>query len=125
MHAYVQDPRKETVPQRHLFNQCVALRLREREEVVMLLQEGAVAAGAACHKIPRGMPGVGYALAETGEVTRIRIGHVSDAIIRALAVQFPAPRQIPVIVPQTPDDALPASRSRSPRKPRTPRQEAS
>ena len=28
----------------------------------MVLSEGAVAAGAACHKIPRSMPGIGYVL---------------------------------------------------------------
>ena len=29
VHGYLQDPRKDTVPQRHLFHQCYALRLRE------------------------------------------------------------------------------------------------
>ena len=52
-HGFVQDPRKETVKMRHLFLQAVGLRLREREEVAMVLSDGALAAGAWCHKIPR------------------------------------------------------------------------
>jgi S-DNA-T family DNA segregation ATPase FtsK/SpoIIIE len=67
VYGYLQDPRKDTVPQRHLFNQSYALRLREREEVVMVLSEGAVAAGATCHKIPRSTPGIGYVLTEGGD----------------------------------------------------------
>ncbi|HEY5847243.1 MAG TPA: FtsK/SpoIIIE domain-containing protein [Microlunatus sp.] len=118
VHGYLQDPRKDTVPQRHLFNQTFALRLREREEVVMMLSEGAVAAGAACHKIRRTTPGIGYVLAEQGELTRVRIGYVSDDLIRALAAHFPAPVQIPVILP--PPDTSSAT-ARAPRKPRSPR----
>ncbi len=56
-HGFVQDPRKETVKMRHLFLQAVGLRLREREEVAMVLSDGALAAGAWCHKISRSMPG--------------------------------------------------------------------
>jgi len=118
VHGYLQDPRKDTVPQRHLFNQSYALRLREREEVVMVLSEGAVAAGAACHKIPHHTPGIGYVLTENGDLTRIRVAHVTDDMIRALAAHFPAPAQIPVIIPAS-DESQPAPRS--PRKPRTPR----
>ena len=32
VHGYLQDPRKDTVPQRHLFSQSFALRLRERKK---------------------------------------------------------------------------------------------
>ena len=99
------------MPQRHLFTQTIALRLREREEVVMVLSDGAVAAGAACHKIPRTTPGVGYALTENGDVTRVRCAFVPDDMIRALAAHFPAPVQIPIIVPETRDpDAAPEAR---------------
>jgi S-DNA-T family DNA segregation ATPase FtsK/SpoIIIE len=78
----------------------MALRLREREEVVMVLNEGAVAAGAACHKIPRSMPGIGYVLNENGDVTRVRVGHVTsrhvtDDMIREGAARFPAPTTFP------------------------------
>lgn len=53
----------------------------------MVLNEGAVGAGAACHKIPRGTPGIGYVLAEN-DVTRVRIAYVTDDLIRALAAHF-------------------------------------
>lgn len=113
VYGYLQDPRKDTVPQRHLFNQSYALRLREREEVVMVLSEGAVAAGATCHKICRSTPGIGYVLTEGGDTMRVRIAHVPDPMIRALAVHFPAPMQIPVVVP-TPAEipSRPSPRSR-------------
>ena len=81
----------------------------------MVLSEGAVAAGAACHKIPRSTPGIGYVLAENGDVTRVRVAHVSDDMIRALAVHFRAPAQIPVHVPATEDTPVRTPRPRSPR----------
>ena len=122
VYGYLQDPRKDTVPQRHLFNQAYALRLREREEVVMLLSEGAVAAGAACHKIPRSTPGIGYALAENGTLTRVRVAYVSDDMIRALAAHFPAPVQIPVIVPEdTARDTSATTATRPAEAPHSPR----
>ena len=79
----------------------------------MVLSEGAVAAGAVCHKIPRSTPGIGYVLAENGDVTRVRVAHVPDDMIRALAAHFPAPVQIPVTV-QVIDDSTPP-RTRAPR----------
>ena len=50
--AFLQDPRKETVRMRHLFTQAIGLRLRDREEVTMVLGDGALRHGAHCHKIP-------------------------------------------------------------------------
>ena len=122
VHAFVQDPRKDTVPQRHLFHEFSGLRLSDREEVVMIFQEGAVAAGVACHKIPRSTPGIGYALDEHGIVTRFRVGHVTDDMIRAVVQRFPAPRQVPVILPTTDTSEPPPPRVRSPRKPRASRE---
>ena len=112
-HGFVQDPRKETVKMRHLFLQAVGLRLREREEVAMVLSDGALAAGAWCHKISRSMPGVGYVLSETdGRPVRVRGFLVTDDDIKLAAERFPAPRQIPILV----DDQDPApARSSSPR----------
>ena len=37
---------------RHLFTQAIGLRLRDREEVAMVLGDGALRHGALCHKIP-------------------------------------------------------------------------
>jgi S-DNA-T family DNA segregation ATPase FtsK/SpoIIIE len=83
----------------------------------MTFQEGAVAAGVACHKIPRSTPGIGYALDEHGNFTRFRVGHVTDDTTRTVAQRFPAPRQIPVILPAEADQEPPAPRPRAPRTP--------
>ena len=109
---------------RHLFPQSFGLRLRDREEVAMVLGDGAVHAGAACHKISRSTPGVGYVLGEDGRVLRVRAGHVTDPMIRELAVRFPAPRQISVVLPDPdPDGGSRSARSSSSsaRRPRTAR----
>lgn len=113
--GFLQDPRKDTVPQRHMFTQTIALRLREREEVAMVLSDGAVAAGALCHKIPSTTPGVGYALTEDGDVTRIRCAFVPDDMIRALAVHFSAPVQVPIRLPEPEPGPAPKPRSRTTR----------
>ena len=112
--AFLQDPRKETVKMRHLFTQAVGLRLRDREEVAMVLGDGAIAAGALCHKIPVSTPGVGYVLGEDGRPVRVRAGYVSDDMIRAAAEFFPALQQIPIIVPEPAEPAR-ARTSRSSR----------
>lgn len=89
--AFLQDPRKEVVRMRSLFTQAIALRLRDKEEVTMLLGDGAVTAGALCHKIPASMPGVGFVVAEDGRPQRVRAGYVPDELIRQVARQYPAP----------------------------------
>src|SRR5699024_11117093 len=43
--ACLQDPRKETIPNRGLFTQMVEIRMREREATYMVLGAGAVASG--------------------------------------------------------------------------------
>jgi S-DNA-T family DNA segregation ATPase FtsK/SpoIIIE len=96
--GFLQDPRKETIKARHLFTQTIGLRLRDREESAMVLGDGALAAGAACHRISRSTPGIGYALDEGGRLTQVRAGWVSDDAIRAVAAAFPAPRQQAVVV---------------------------
>lgn len=121
VHAYVQDPRKDTVPQRHLFHEFTGLRLNDRDEVAMIFGEGAIAAGVACHKIPYSTAGIGYALDDQHRVTRFRAGHVTDDMIRTAAARFPAPRQIPIVIPQADEQPPPAPRARAPRKPRAPR----
>lgn len=96
--GFLQDPRKDTVKMRHLFPQSFGLRLRDREEVAMVLSDGAVAAGATCHKIPRSTPGVGYVLGEDNWPVRVRAGYVSDQMIRDCATRFPAANPRPVVV---------------------------
>lgn len=87
--AFVQDPKKETVRNRGLFPASLGLRLRGREEVAMVLGDGARAAGAACDRIPLSMPGVGYVLPD-GESTpvRVRAGFVTDDAIRLAVHRF-------------------------------------
>lgn len=111
--GFLQDPRKDTVKMRHLFPQSFGLRLRDREEVAMVLSDGAVTSGAACHKIPRSTPGVGYVLGEDNHPVRVRAGYVSDAMIRSCAVTFPAANPRPVLVPAA-VEAEPARRPRTP-----------
>lgn len=89
--AFLQDPRKEVVRMRSLFTQTIALRLRDKEEVTMLLGDGAVTAGALCHKIPATQPGVGYVVGEDGRPQRVRAGYVPDQLIREAAGRYPAP----------------------------------
>ncbi|HLR95966.1 MAG TPA: hypothetical protein VK053_15710 [Jiangellaceae bacterium] len=111
--ACLQDPRKETIPNRGLFTQMVGLRLRDREETSMVLGDGAVASGALCHKIPVAAPGIGYVVPEDGsEPVRVRAAFVDDDLIRAAAERFPAPSMVPVVVPE-PTEKPRSSRART------------
>lgn len=113
--ACLQDPRKETLPARGLFTQTVGLRLRDGIETAMVLGDGAVAAGAHCHKISPDSPGVAYVLASDGTPPeRVRAGLITDDVIREISTLYPALRQVPVQVPEAPADSAP----RSPRQPR-------
>lgn len=99
---------------RHLFPQTLGLRLKEREEVAMVLGEGAIAAGAACHKIPRSTPGVGFVInEEDGRPVKVRAGYVSDQMIRTCARRFAAPEQQPIIIPEPDQASRPTSRRKS------------
>lgn len=123
--ACLQDPRKETLPARGLFTQTVGLRLRDGMETAMVLGDGAVAAGALCHQISPDTPGVGYVLPEDGtSPTRVRAGLITDDMIRDAANRFAAPRQVPILIPESP--AAPERPARAPRQSRrTSRKEAS
>ncbi|GAA3610590.1 hypothetical protein [Microlunatus ginsengisoli] len=122
-HGFVQDPRKETVKMRHLFRQAVGLALREREEVSMVLSDGAVAAGAWCHKIPATTQGVGYVLGEAdGRPVRVRGFLVTDDDIKLAAERFPAPRQHRIdttLAEPEPGSTRAGGRARTRRKPAT------
>lgn len=114
--ACLQDPRKETLPARGLFTQTVGLRLRDGLETSMVLGDGAVAAGALCHKISPDTPGVAYVLPDDGTPPqRVRAGLITDEMIRDSAARYAAPRQMPIVVPDPPA-------AREPREPRAPRQ---
>lgn len=114
--GFVQDPRKETVGMRHLFPRKVGLRLSSRDEVTMVLGSGAVEAGAVCHRIGFELPGVGFALDESGRPLKVRAGFVSDQMIREVASRFPA-RHVQVI--DVPDEPDPGTRVRRQRRSRS------
>jgi S-DNA-T family DNA segregation ATPase FtsK/SpoIIIE len=85
--AFLQDPRKEVLPMRGLFTQTIALRLRSRDEVTMVLGDG-MADAAPTHRISPDRPGIGYVIAEDGQVTKVRSDYWSDAQIRSTAKQY-------------------------------------
>lgn len=85
--AFLQDPRKEVLPMRGLFTQTIALRLRSRDEVTMVLGDG-LADKAPAHRISPDRPGTGYVIAEDGHATKVRSDFWSDDQIRTAARQY-------------------------------------
>jgi S-DNA-T family DNA segregation ATPase FtsK/SpoIIIE len=85
--AFLQDPRKEVLPMRGLFTQTIALRLRSRDEVAMVLGDG-MADVAPAHRISPETPGTGYVVAPDGHVIRVRADYWSDDQIRSTAKQY-------------------------------------
>lgn len=88
--AFVQDPRKEVIPMRELFTQTIALRLRSRDEVAMVLGDGMVDKAPA-HRISPDKPGTGYVVAADGQVSKVRSDFWSDEQIRSTAKQYGGP----------------------------------
>jgi DNA segregation ATPase FtsK/SpoIIIE, S-DNA-T family len=82
--AFMQDPRKEILPMRGLFTQTIALRLRSRDEVAMVLGDG-VADSAPAQRISPNEPGTGYVINEDGSTVRVRADYWSDSLIRCVA----------------------------------------
>lgn len=85
--AFMQDPRKEVLPMRGLFTQTVALRLRSRDEVAMVLGEG-LADAAPAHRINPSEPGTGYVIDEDGSTVRVRADYWPDSLIRSVADEY-------------------------------------
>ncbi|SIC45767.1 cell division protein Ftsk/SpoIIIE [Mycobacteroides abscessus subsp. abscessus] len=85
--AFLQDPRKEVLPMRGLFTQTIALRLRSRDEVAMVLGDG-MTDSAPAQRISPDRPGTGYVIAEDGQVTKVRSDFWSDEQIRSTAKQY-------------------------------------
>ncbi|MDP7726409.1 FtsK/SpoIIIE domain-containing protein [Mycobacterium sp. TY814] len=85
--AFLQDPRKEVLPMRGLFTQTIALRLRSRDEVTMVLGDG-LADKAPAHRISPDRPGTGYVIAEDGHATKVRSDFWSDDQIHTTARQY-------------------------------------
>jgi S-DNA-T family DNA segregation ATPase FtsK/SpoIIIE len=85
--AFLQDPRKEVLPMRGLFTQTIALRLRSREEVTMVLGDG-MADKAPADRISPNRPGTGYVIAEDGHAAKVRSDYWSDDQIRSAARKY-------------------------------------
>lgn len=115
--ACLQDPRKETLPMRGLFTQTIGLRLRDAMETAMVLGEGMRDKGALCHKIAATTPGVGYVIPEDGgDPVRVRAGNVTDDMIQYASWNYPAPKQIPVTLPEPVSTEASGSRHRRTRR---------
>lgn len=90
--AALQDPRKEVLGFRNLFPTRIALRLDERQQVDMVLGDGARDRGALCDQISDRHPGIGYVrLDGLAEPVRVRAAYVTDADIAETARDYPAP----------------------------------
>ena len=85
--AFAQDPRKEILPMRGLFTQTIALRLRSREEVTMVLGDG-MADRAPAHRINPNEPGTGYVINEDGSTMRVRADYWPDSLIRSVTNEY-------------------------------------
>ncbi len=100
--AALQDPSKETMPNRQLFPVRVGLRLDEPTQTAMVHGQGAKDRGALCHEIPDTTPGVGYVGEDgTTEFVRVRAFWISDDQADAIVDAY-AP--IPMAPPATVDD---------------------
>jgi S-DNA-T family DNA segregation ATPase FtsK/SpoIIIE len=90
--AALQDPRKEVLPFRDLFPTRIGLRLTEKEQVDMVLGDGARNRGALCDQIPETTPGIGYvALDGVREPLRVRFSYLTDDDTAALVRDYARP----------------------------------
>ncbi|MEV0250115.1 FtsK/SpoIIIE domain-containing protein [Nocardia sp. NPDC050712] len=91
--AALQDPSKETMPNRQLFPVRIGLRLDEPTQTSMVHGQGARDRGARCDRITESTPGVGYVGEDgTSEFVRVRAYWQSDADIdRIIDTYTPAP----------------------------------
>jgi S-DNA-T family DNA segregation ATPase FtsK/SpoIIIE len=120
--AALQDPRKDVVAFRDLFTVRIALRTTEAEHADMVLGDGALDRGAATHKIPDHLPGVGYVLSEgANEPVRVRFTYLDDTAVRAVATRYrpgaptdpgSAPRVIDLREPPADGPRIPRPRTR-------------
>lgn len=91
--AALQDPAKETMPNRQLFPVRIGLRLDEPTQTAMVHGQGARDRGARCDEISEHTPGVGY-VGEDGSTGFVRVrafwvdDDAADAIVEAFS---PAP----------------------------------
>lgn len=93
--AALQDPSKETMPNRQLFPIRIGLRLDEPNQTAMVHGHGAVDRGAVCDEISENTPGVGY-VGQDGSTkfVRTRAFYVSDDDIDRIVDQFCPTRKV-------------------------------
>ncbi|MFR9752592.1 FtsK/SpoIIIE domain-containing protein [Nocardia sp. 004] len=93
--AALQDPSKETMPNRQLFPVRIGLRLDEPTQTAMVHGHGARDRGARCDEISEHTPGVGY-VGEDGSTafTRVRAFCVSDTAIDHIVATFSPAREV-------------------------------
>jgi S-DNA-T family DNA segregation ATPase FtsK/SpoIIIE len=97
--AALQDPSKETMPNRQLFPIRIGLRLDEPNQTTMVHGQGARDRGARCDEISDRTPGVGYVGEDgTTDFIRVRAYWVSDDDIDRIVDTF-SPAQ-PDLSPQ-------------------------
>jgi len=91
--AALQDPSKETMPNRQLFPIRIGLRLDEPTQVAMVHGQGARDRGARCDRISEHTPGVGFVGEDgTTDFVRVRAFWVSDTAADAIVDTYsPAP----------------------------------
>jgi S-DNA-T family DNA segregation ATPase FtsK/SpoIIIE len=92
-----QDPRKEVLTLRDLFQTRIAMRLNEAGHVDLVLGDGARNRGALCDQIPfdPAMRGTGYVVLDYHpEPARVRFGYLDDDTIRRMAADYPAPPDV-------------------------------
>ncbi|MEU4412756.1 FtsK/SpoIIIE domain-containing protein [Nocardia salmonicida] len=100
--AALQDPSKETMPNRQLFPVRVGLRLDEPTQTAMVHGQGAKDRGALCHEIPDTTPGVGYVGEDgTTEFVRVRAFWISDEQVDAIVDAY---SPVPMAPPASVDD---------------------
>lgn len=93
--AALQDPRKETLPDRNLFPTRIGLRLAEDSEVDMTYGKGARDRGALCDRIPLSQPGIAYVMIDNDPTPmRVRFGYVTDDDITTMAQVYGRPRPV-------------------------------
>ncbi|MET7769103.1 FtsK/SpoIIIE domain-containing protein [Nocardia sp. NPDC005366] len=93
--AALQDPSKETMPNRQLFPIRIGLRLDEPTQTAMVHGHGARDRGARCEEISEHTPGVGYVGEDgTTEFVRVRAFYVSDTDIDRIVDTFSPARDI-------------------------------
>jgi S-DNA-T family DNA segregation ATPase FtsK/SpoIIIE len=97
MLAALQDPKKESLPQRDLFQNAIGLRM-PHGLIDMVMGDDAWMKGAKCDLIPPMLEGIGYVRQDKvpGQYDRCRAGYLSDQAILDLDPTRP------ITIPQPP-----------------------